>query len=167
MQEGSTSPLVTGASRGWSDRLAILVATVGGAGYAPVAPGTVGSAVGALLLWLIPFSGPGLAIFLVAVTAVGMWASSRAERRLGAHDPGAIVIDEVAGLTLALLAAPRTWLVVAVAFLLFRLFDVVKPFPARAAERLPGGIGVMADDLVAGLYTLVVLLVLSAVAGWP
>lgn len=167
MQRSSTSPLVTGASRGWSDRLAILVATFGGAGYAPVAPGTVASAVGALVLWLIPFSGPGLAIFLVAVTVAGVWAASRVERLLGAHDPGAIVIDEVAGLTLALLAAPRTWPVVGLAFVVFRLFDVVKPFPARAAERLPGGIGVMADDLVAGLYTLIVLLVLSAAAGWP
>jgi len=122
-----------------SDRVAIFVATVGGAGLAPVAPGTVGSVVAALLLWLIPFSPPGLIVFLVAVTAAGIWAAPRAERLLGARDPGAIVIDEVAGLTLAL----------------------------RAAERLPGGMGVVVDDLVAGLYTLGVLLALSAVAGWP
>jgi phosphatidylglycerophosphatase A len=77
-----------------------------------------------------------------------------------------IVIDEVAGLTLALLAGPRTLPVVVVAFLLFRVFDVLKPFPARAAERLPGGAGAMADDLVAGLYTLAALLVLEAVARW-
>jgi len=147
--------------------VAIFVATVGGAGLAPVAPGTVGSVVAALLLWLIPFSPPGLIVFLVAVTAAGIWAAPRAERLLGARDPGAIVIDEVAGLTLALLAAPRTLPVVVVAFLLFRVFDVVKPFPARAAERLPGGMGVVVDDLVAGLYTLGVLLALSAVAGWP
>jgi len=167
MRGSSTSPLVTGASRRWSDRVAILVATVGGAGYAPVAPGTVGSAVAALLLWLVPFSGPGLVLFLVGVTLAGIWAAHRVERLLGVTDPGAIVIDEVAGLTLALLVAPRTLPVVVVAFLLFRVFDVVKPFPARAAERLPGGTGVMADDLVAGLYTLGVLLALSAVAGWP
>jgi phosphatidylglycerophosphatase A len=159
--------LATKASRGWSDHIAILVATVAGAGYAPVAPGTVGSALAAVLLWLIPFSPAGLIVFLVAVTAAGIWAAPRAERLLGAKDPGAIVIDEVAGLTLGLLAAPRTLPVVLVAFLLFRVFDVVKPFPARAAERLPGGMGVVMDDLVAGLYTLAVLLVLGAVAGWP
>ncbi len=150
-----------------SDRVALFVATVGGAGLAPVAPGTVGSVVAALLLWLIPFSRPGLLLFLVAVTAAGIWAAPRAERLLGAKDPGAIVIDEVAGLTLGLLVAPRTLPVVVVAFLLFRILDVVKPFPARAAERLPGGLGVVMDDLVAGLYTLLVLLVLSTVAGWP
>jgi phosphatidylglycerophosphatase A len=77
------------------------------------------------------------------------------------------VIDEVAGLTLALLAVPRTLPVVVVAFLLFRIFDVVKPFPARPAERLPGGLGVVLDDLVAGLYTLIVLLALSLGTGWP
>lgn len=155
------------APRGGSDRVAMFIATVGGAGLAPVAPGTVGSVVAALLLWLIPFSRLGLLAFLVAVTAAGIWAAPRAERLLGAKDPGAIVIDEVAGLTLALLAAPRTLPVVVVALLLFRIFDVVKPFPARAAERLAGGPGVVMDDLVAGLYTLVVLLALSAVAGWP
>jgi phosphatidylglycerophosphatase A len=89
------------------------------------------------------------------------------EQLLGARDPGAIVIDEVAGLTLALLAVPRTLPVVVVAFLLFRIFDVVKTFPARAAERLPGGLGVVLDDLVAGLYTLIVLQALSLGTGWP
>jgi phosphatidylglycerophosphatase A len=147
--------------------VAFFVATVGGAGLAPMAPGSVGSAVAALLLWLIPFSRLGLLAFLVAVTVAGIWAASRVEQLLGARDPGAIVIDEVAGLTLALLAVPRTLPVVVVAFLLFRIFDVVKTFPARAAERLPGGLGVVLDDLVAGLYTLIVLQALSLGTGWP
>jgi phosphatidylglycerophosphatase A len=157
----------TEAPRRGSDRVAFFVATVGGAGLAPMAPGSVGSAVAALLLWLIPFSRLGLLAFLVAVTVAGIWAASRVEQLLGARDPGAIVIDEVAGLTLALLAVPRTLPVVVVAFLLFRIFDVVKPFPARPAERLPGGLGVVLDDLVAGLYTLIVLLALSLGTGWP
>jgi phosphatidylglycerophosphatase A len=167
MRDSPEAPVLAGASRRRGDRLAMLVATVGGAGYAPVAPGTVGSAVAALLLWLVPFSSFGLVLFLLGVTAAGVWASHRAERLLGAKDPTAIVIDEVAGLALALLAVPRTLPVVVVAFLLFRVFDVLKPFPARAAERLPGGAGAMADDLVAGLYTLVVLVGLRAVARWP
>jgi phosphatidylglycerophosphatase A len=167
MRGGPTSPQLTGASRGWIDRIAMLIATVGGAGYAPVAPGTAGSAVAALLLWLVPFSTVGLILFLVAVTLAGVWAANRAERVLGVKDPGAIVVDEVAGLTVALLAVPRTLPVVVVGFLLFRVFDVVKPFPAGAAQRLAGGTGVMLDDLVAGLYALAVLAALSAVAGWP
>jgi phosphatidylglycerophosphatase A len=151
---------------GWVDRLAVLIATVGGTGYAPVAPGTVGSAVAAALLWLIPFSPRALVVFFVVVTVGGLWAANRAERLLGDKDPGAIVVDEVAGLTLALLTLPRTLPVVAAAFVLFRVFDILKPYPADAVQRLPGGAGVMLDDLVAGLYALVVLIVLGAVTGW-
>jgi phosphatidylglycerophosphatase A len=152
---------------GWVDRLAVLIATVGGTGYAPVAPGTVGSAVAAALLWLIPFSPRALVVFFVVVTVSGLWAADRAERLLGDKDPGAIVVDEVAGLTLALLTLPRTLLVIVAAFVLFRVFDILKPYPADAAQRLPGGAGVMLDDLVAGLYALVALIVLGAVTGWP
>jgi phosphatidylglycerophosphatase A len=166
MRDSPAAPVLAGASGRRGDRVAMLVATVGGVGYAPVAPGTVGSAVAAVLLWLIPFSNVGLVFFLLAVTSAGLWASHRVERVLEVRDPAVIVIDEVAGLTLALLAGPRTLPVVVVAFLLFRVFDVLKPFPARAAERLPGGAGAMADDLVAGLYTLAALLVLEAVARW-
>lgn len=152
---------------GWVDRLAVLIATVGGTGYAPVAPGTVGSAVAAALLWLIPFSPRALVVFFVVVTVGGFWAANRAERLLGDKDPGAIVVDEVAGLTLALLTLPRTLPVVVAAFVLFRVFDILKPYPADAVQRLPGGAGVMLDDLVAGLFALVALIVLGAVTGWP
>jgi phosphatidylglycerophosphatase A len=152
---------------GWVDRLAVLIATVGGTGYAPVAPGTVGSAVAAALLWLIPFSPRALVVFFVVVTVTGLWAADRAERLLGDKDPGVIVVDEVAGLTLALLTLPRTLLVIVAAFVLFRVFDILKPYPADAVQRLPGGAGVMLDDLVAGLYALVALIALGAVTGWP
>jgi phosphatidylglycerophosphatase A len=132
-----------------------------------VAPGTVGSAAAALLLGLVPFSRPGLLLFFVAVTLGGTWAAHRAEPLLGGKDPGAIVIDEVAGMTLAVLAFPLTPAVLAVGFVFFRLFDVVKPFPARASQRLPGGAGVMVDDLIAGLYALGALALLRAAVRWP
>ena len=99
--------------------------------------------------------------------AAGTWAAGRAERVLGAKDPGQIVIDEVAGMTLTVLVAGTGAAAVVVGFLLFRLFDVVKPFPAGASQRLRGGLGVMTDDLIAGLYGLVVLAVLRATVGWP
>jgi phosphatidylglycerophosphatase A len=145
----------------------LLVATVGGAGYARVAPGTVGSGVAVLLLWLVPFSRAGLVVFFAAVIVAGTWAAQRAERILGVKDPGAIVIDEVAGMTLAVVTFPLTAPVLGVGFVLFRLFDITKPFPARASQRIAGGAGVMLDDLVAGLYALGVLALLRAVLGWP
>jgi phosphatidylglycerophosphatase A len=90
-----------------------------------------------------------------------------AERAPARKDPGAIVIDEVAGMALSVLLLPRTAGVLLAAFVLFRVFDVVKPYPANALQRLRGGAGVMLDDLVAGVYALVALLAARAVAGWP
>jgi phosphatidylglycerophosphatase A len=145
----------------------VLIATVFGAGYSPVAPGTVGSAIAALVLWLTPFSRGGLVLFLVAVTVVGTWAAHVAERRLGGKDPGAIVIDEVAGMTLSVVLFPLTPAVLLGGFVLFRIFDVVKPPPAHASQRLTGGVGVMIDDLIAGLYALTVLAASRAALGWP
>ena len=148
-------------------RLAVLVTTAGGAGWAPIAPGTVASALTAVLLWIVPFSRAGLLVFLVVVTVAGTWAAHEAERVIGTKDPGAIVIDEVAGMTLSVLVLPLTASVLFVAFLFFRLFDVVKPFPANVAQRLPGGLGVMVDDLIAGVYALAAVSMLSAALGWP
>ena len=149
------------------DRIALLVATAGGAGYAPLAPGTVGSAVTAALLWLIPFSRLGLVLFFLVVTLGGTWAAHHAERVIGRKDPGVIVIDEVAGMTLSVLPLPLTPAVLAAGFVLFRVFDIVKPFPARTSQRLTGGFGVMVDDLIAGSYTLAILWGIRSVAGWP
>jgi len=134
-------------------------------GRAPVAPGTVASAVTAVALWLLNLSPLALAALLIVVTGLGTWAADEAERALGGKDPGAIVVDEVAGMMLAVLAVPLTPTVLLVGFLLFRVFDVVKPFPANVAQRLRGGVGVMADDLVAGLYALA-LLGLATSLGW-
>jgi phosphatidylglycerophosphatase A len=143
------------------------VATGCGVGWSPVAPGTVGSALAALVVWVVPFSRLGLVLFFLAVTFGGTWAAHRAERRLGGKDPGAIVIDEVAGMTLAVLPFAPTVPVLIAGFGLFRLFDITKPFPARTSQRVAGGVGVMVDDLIAGLYALAVIAIARATLGWP
>jgi phosphatidylglycerophosphatase A len=126
----------------------------------------VASALTALALWLLHLSPLALTALLVAVTVLGTWAAGEAERALGGgKDPGAIVIDEVAGMMLAVLVVPPTLAIVAVAFLLFRVFDMTKPFPANVSQRLRGGIGVMMDDLIAGLYALALVRV-ARWAGW-
>jgi phosphatidylglycerophosphatase A len=137
--------------------LALAVATFGGVGYAPAAPGTIASLVALPALPLLAglrARAPSLAVALVVLTvAVAIWAAGAAERVVGGHDASCIVIDEVAGLAVAGLLVPATWPAAGLAFLLFRLFDVVKPFPAGAVDRrVPGGIGVVGDDLVAGAY---------------
>jgi phosphatidylglycerophosphatase A len=144
----------------------VAVATVGGVGRAPLAPGTVASALTIAVLWLFAPTPVVLAALFVAVTVVGTWAAGEAEHALSrGKDPGAIVVDEVAGMTLSMLAVPLTPAAAVVGFVLFRVFDVVKPFPANVSQRLPGGVGVMADDLIAGLYALI-LLVLARRVGW-
>lgn len=149
------------------DRLALIVATAGGVGFAPVAPGTIASAGTAVALWLAAPTLPWLLTLCVAASAVGTWAAGRAERMLGTKDPGQIVIDEVAGMALTVVVAGTGAAALVVGFLLFRVFDVVKPFPADASQRLRGGLGVMADDLIAGVYGLIVLAGLRAALGWP
>lgn len=143
------------------------MATAGGAGFVPVAPGTAGSLLAALLLWLIPFSNFSLGVSLGCVTLVGIWAGERIERLYGRKDPGVIVIDEVAGMMLSVLALPRTPLVLVMAFLCFRVLDIVKPYPARQSQALSGGLGVVVDDLIAGAYTLLLLSLSRALFGWP
>jgi phosphatidylglycerophosphatase A len=149
------------------DRLALGIASLAGAGYTPIAPGTAGSLVALAALWLIPFSPLSLALTLVVVILVGAWAGSRVERFLRRKDPGQVVIDEVAGMMLSVLALPRTPVVLLAAFVLFRLLDIIKPFPARQSQNFSGGIGVMLDDLVAGAYTLALLSGTRALFGWP
>ena len=135
-------------------RAAVGFATLGPLGFAPLAPGTVGSAAGLALFWAVRSTGSTgfeVAVLLV-VSAAGVAAASAAEARYRRRDPGLVVIDEVAGMLVTLLAVPVGFTGAVVGFFAFRLFDIVKPFPARQAERLPGGWGVMTDDLVAGVY---------------
>ncbi len=147
-------------------RLAYILSIWFGCGRVPVAPGTAGT-VGALPLYLLLApSGPwAVAAAAVVMTVVGIWASSIVAANLGAKDPQIICIDEVAGVLVALTAAPPGWRGTLAGFVLFRIFDQVKPWPARAAERLPGGWGIVLDDVAAGLWA-ALLLVLARFAGW-
>jgi len=127
------------------------LATLGPAGYAPVAPATAGSALVALLGWFLPVPAIAWALALLAAgTFAAVWIAGEAEKDLG-HDAKPIVVDEAVGQSLALLWVPHTVVAFAVAFLLFRVFDIWKPLGAREIQRLPGGLGVVADDVVAGL----------------
>jgi len=123
--------------------------------------------VAAVGLWLIPFSVFGFWSTLAAVVVVGTWASNRVEEFLERKDPGLIVIDEVAGMMVSVALLPRTPFVLFCAFLLFRIFDIWKPFPAREAQALRGGIGVVVGDLIAGVYALVLVMGTRMLFGVP
>jgi phosphatidylglycerophosphatase A len=130
------------------------VATAGGAGYTPRAPGTAGSAVAVPLCWLAaPLPTWQFLALALAITAVGVWAAARADASWATHDSGRIVIDEVAGMFVTVAWIDRTdWILLAAGFVLFRLFDILKPPPVRWIDRrLGGGLGVVLDDVVAGL----------------
>ena len=173
------------------DYLALVIATCG-VGYLPLAPGTWGSLVGIGLYVLVRgiamklFFGSaagrnfnllhvyyGVVAFelavVVMITLVGIWAASRTEKLSGRKDPSKVVIDEVAGQFIALIPVPfvlgAAWWSTILAFVLFRIFDIVKPYPARRFESLHGGLGIMADDVVAGVYA-AVLVAVAVVASW-
>jgi phosphatidylglycerophosphatase A len=147
--------------------LARVIATVFGLGYAPKGPGTVGSLGALLIAWLVStYAGIGPLWFaaLAAVLAIpGIWAADAVAKEIGRKDPQIVVVDEVVGQWLALAGAShlnwKSWLA---AFALFRLFDIWKPPPVRQLERLPTGVGIVADDAMAGLYAALVLFA----AGW-
>ena len=150
-------------------RLGLLIATFGYIGFAPVAPGTVGSAAGVAVFYLIRgIESAWVQPLLIAVLfAAGVWAASIAERALGGVDPGPVVIDEVVGMLITTLFLPLTWTGWLVGFLVFRVCDVIKPFPAGRAERLPGGFGVMCDDVLAGVWGYIIMRgLLWAFPGW-
>ncbi len=134
-----------------------LIATVGGVGYFPLLPGTAGSVVGLALSWLLRGDPAHQAIGAAAVAGLGLWCAGPAARAMGKTDPGPIVIDEVAGMMVALAALPVTWELYLIGFVLFRFLDVLKPPPLRQLERLPGSWGIMLDDLAAGLAANLIL----------
>jgi phosphatidylglycerophosphatase A len=145
-----------------------LIATGFGIGLLPLMPGTWASLAALPCACALRSLGGITALTVAAAVAftVGWWAAGRAARASGQHDPGFIVIDEVAAQWLVLLAAPLDWRVYAAAFLLFRVFDIAKPWPARLVERrVADGLGIMLDDIVAALYALALLLIGEGVFG--
>jgi phosphatidylglycerophosphatase A len=145
------APIVRAAPR--ADLFSTAIATAFGSGYSPIAPGTAGSAVGLLLFWplhQLPAAAQVAAVVLLYF--VGVAASTRVARGVGLEDPGIVVVDEVLGMWTSLLFLPLTPTTALAGFLLFRVLDVFKPYPARQFESLPGGWGIMSDDLMAGIY---------------
>lgn len=135
------------------NKAAVLIGTTFGSGYAPIAPGTVGALVTIVALWVLPL--PSTLFFshiIVFFFFIGVWAAAVCEKRWGS-DPGRVNWDESVGMMIAVIALPKTLPMYAAAFVLFRLFDIVKPFPVNRAEKLPGGWGIMIDDVIAGIYT--------------
>ena len=170
-------------------RLSLFVATAAGLGYLPKAPGTWGSLGGVVLYWLLtrhsnlylaivsraeyflgvthipfPLRLCLTAVICVGVALIGTWTASQAAIFSGKKDPQFVVIDEVSGqfLTYLIALAPANWKYLLLGFILFRVFDIWKPFPARHAECLPGGWGIMADDWVAGFYAAIALWIAGA-----
>jgi phosphatidylglycerophosphatase A len=143
-------------------RLAVFIATAAYCGYAPIAPGTVGSAAGLVVYLLVWWTqSPILEIALIVfLFAIGVWSGTIAERYFGGIDPGPVVMDEVVGMLITLAFIPVGWTGALAGFVLFRIFDVIKPFPAGRLERLHGGLGVMADDAMAAVYANVSLRIL-------
>jgi phosphatidylglycerophosphatase A len=150
----------------FASRSALVFATGFGSGYSPIAPGTAGSLVGLLLFWPVAGRPPAQVMALTAVVCVlAIAAAHHVARTLGEKDPGLVVADEVAGQWVTLLLLPFTLGTAVAAFFLFRLMDVIKPWPARDLERLPGGWGIVADDLMAGVYAN--LLLRAGLTVWP
>ncbi len=156
--------MATDSTRKISERLALVIATGFGSGCLPLAPGTWGSLVGVLwflALWKLNWLVPGILVGLgLSVAAAGV-----GERHFGRKDPSQVVVDEMMCFPLAMLGLPVSLVWIAAAFVLFRLFDVVKPQPANWVQRWPGGWGITADDVVAALYTCGVLHAVRWVCG--
>ncbi|MDO4162957.1 MAG: phosphatidylglycerophosphatase A [Bacteroides sp.] len=151
--------------------LPVIIGTGFGTGFSPFAPGTAGALL-ATLIWIglsCFFSGLsliGLTVALIVIfTFAGIWAANRLEEFWG-EDPSRVVVDEMVGVWITLLAASagEVWYIVG-AFALFRLFDIFKPLGIRKAESLPGGVGVMMDDILSGIYGFIVLIAVRWVLG--
>ncbi len=151
-------------------RLGLFVATCGYLGYVPIAPGTFGSAAGLAVFMAVRSSGSVTVELatIVILFAVGIWSGTVAEHHFGGVDPGPIVLDEVVGMLITLALLPVNLTGAIVGFLVFRVLDVIKPWPSNGFEKLPGGLGVMADDGMAALYGNLVMraLIWLAPAGW-
>jgi phosphatidylglycerophosphatase A len=146
--------------------VSLAIATVFGIGYVPVAPGTFGSIAGLLLWMVLPVSPVLQATAIVVLFVAGSLAGNVAERHFGRTDPRHVVVDEVMGMLITLFLNPVGMKGALVGFLLFRATDVIKPYPANRLERLPGGVGVMADDAMAAVYANLALRAALAFGHW-
>ncbi|MBN1481875.1 phosphatidylglycerophosphatase A [candidate division KSB1 bacterium] len=136
--------------------LAHIIGSTFGIGYFPLAPGTAGSFVTITILWFLPALTPLLwVIVLPSFFFIGVWAATICEQDWG-HDPGRVVWDEVVGMMIAVYMMPKQWPIYASAFVLFRFFDILKPFPVHQSQKLPKGWGVMVDDVIAGIYAFII-----------
>jgi phosphatidylglycerophosphatase A len=145
--------------------IALALATALGTGYIPFAPGTFGSIVGLIVWSLLPqAAGPQLSA-IVVIFAAGSWSGSYAERHFNRTDPGPVVLDEVLGMLITLFLIPVGWTGALVGFVLFRIADIIKPYPANRLEALHGGVGIMADDAMAAVYSNLALRAIALAAG--
>jgi phosphatidylglycerophosphatase A len=160
MTRSQTEPAAVSST---APRWATLVATFFGAGRLRPGPGTWGALATALLWWLLAWHLspsariPAILLLIVLVVAIGIPASTLEARGCGRKDPSHVVIDEVAGQLVTLIACPIVWQALLAGFILFRVFDILKPPPIRALEKLPEGTGIVVDDLGAGVYGLIAL----------
>ncbi len=134
-----------------------LIATFFGAGYFPLGPGTVGSVVCAVAVYFLIPDEPFLLILILAVLFAAGVVSGTAMEKWHGKDPSLVVIDEVVGMGISLVLVPRNWLYYLIAFVLFRFFDIVKLWPANISQNLKGGWGIVTDDVIAGIYALILV----------
>ena len=138
---------------GFPDKTAMVFSTWFGIGLLPLAPGTFGSLAAIPLILLTEgLALPGRILILALLTGTALWSADRCRKLLSDNDPSMVIIDEMAGFYLAMLLLPMSWLNLAAAFAAFRFFDILKPFPIKQVEAIGGGIGIVFDDLLAGLY---------------
>jgi phosphatidylglycerophosphatase A len=138
---------------GFSGKIALILSSWFGTGLSPVAPGTCGTLAAVPLVILAQASSMATGILiLVGCTAAALWSSNKTEEMLGSNDPSVVVIDEAAGFLLTMIFLPFSWAALCLGFILFRFFDILKPFPIKRLERLGHGFGIVLDDLLAGLY---------------
>ncbi len=152
----------------FSDKIALVLSTWFGSGLFPFASGTIGTLAAVPLILVLDNFGIRSNVYtLLVAVAIAVWTSDRTQNVLGKKDPSEVVIDEVAGFLLTMALLPQTWLALCLGFILFRVFDVLKPFPIKHLEKLKGGFGIVFDDLLAGLYagagTWIILLGLSRI----
>ncbi len=146
--------------------IAQTIATFFYLGYSPFAPGTVGTLGAIALFYLLShFSALVYTLFSLGFTVASVWASGEAESMFGKTDPGQIVADEVCGYLVTMFLIPPSLRNIILGFFLFRFFDVIKPPPARRLEHLPGGFGIVMDDIFAGIYSNIILQVVIRVIG--